>query len=141
MSHEKNRDRPAGPGGFNRSGRPDGSSRSGRSNGPNGPKGHKKTRRQKHDRGSFRLRHAMKLVLYSMSKCCFYCGRCFALKALTLDHKIPLGRGGSKLFDNVVLACQLCNEEKGCLTDVEYRALKVQNIMYGQPDSGQTGSE
>ncbi len=32
----------------------------------------------------------------------------------TLDHIIPLGRGGLNNFNNYVLACEPCNTERGC---------------------------
>lgn len=40
---------------------------------------------------------------------CFYCHR---LQPLTLDHVIPLSRGGSHTASNVVGACQRCNSQK-----------------------------
>ena len=47
---------------------------------------------------------------------CQYCGRAvFDLKpreALTRDHLIPLSRGGTNEWTNVVTACSLCNTRK-----------------------------
>ncbi|MFQ5892930.1 MAG: HNH endonuclease [Candidatus Tectimicrobiota bacterium] len=42
---------------------------------------------------------------------CQYCGASGG--TLTLDHVIPRSRGGATVWENVVLACQRCNTEKG----------------------------
>ena len=44
---------------------------------------------------------------------CFYCRRCFAYDELTIDHLIPVVRGGSNTVDNLLLACKPCNSRKG----------------------------
>lgn len=40
---------------------------------------------------------------------CYYCG---AKVKLTIDHIIPLSRGGSNWPENIVLACGSCNSKK-----------------------------
>lgn len=42
-------------------------------------------------------------------------------RGVTIDHRLPLSRGGTDRFDNKVLACQGCNCRKGALTEEEYR--------------------
>ncbi len=44
---------------------------------------------------------------------CQYCGRVFPQRELNLDHVVPLSRGGSSGWDNVVCACVACNARKG----------------------------
>jgi len=41
---------------------------------------------------------------------CQYCG---ATKELTIDHVIPVSRGGKSNFENCVTACKQCNLKKG----------------------------
>ena len=41
---------------------------------------------------------------------CHYCGR---MAKLTIDHVIPLSKGGDHSRSNVVPACQRCNSQKG----------------------------
>ena len=41
--------------------------------------------------------------------CCFYCG---SLDKLTIDHKLPISRGGDNDFNNLVPACRSCNSRK-----------------------------
>ena len=38
----------------------------------------------------------------------------------TLDHMMPLSRGGADRWDNVVACCNTCNGRKGDMTAVEY---------------------
>lgn len=45
--------------------------------------------------------------------CCQYCHDRFPLDQLTLDHVIPLSRGGRDSWSNVVTACKKCNHKKG----------------------------
>ncbi len=43
---------------------------------------------------------------------CHYCGKRFAPTELTMDHVIPLVRGGRSTKGNVVPACKPCNTAK-----------------------------
>lgn len=43
---------------------------------------------------------------------CYYCGRKFSPKDLTMDHKIPLSQGGTSERSNLVPACKECNHKK-----------------------------
>lgn len=43
---------------------------------------------------------------------CHYCGRTFAAKDLTMDHVVPLSRGGRSTRGNVVPCCKECNTRK-----------------------------
>lgn len=48
---------------------------------------------------------------------CMYCGS--RPRQLTLDHVLPLSRGGADAWDNVVACCQKCNHKKGARTPEE----------------------
>ncbi|MCB0366389.1 MAG: HNH endonuclease [Bdellovibrionaceae bacterium] len=43
---------------------------------------------------------------------CHYCQKSFTSSELTMDHKIPIVRGGMTTKKNVVVACLSCNQEK-----------------------------
>jgi len=43
---------------------------------------------------------------------CHYCGRKFPPRELTMDHLVPLVRGGKSTKGNVVPACKECNTKK-----------------------------
>jgi 5-methylcytosine-specific restriction enzyme A len=51
---------------------------------------------------------------------CYYCGRQFPPGELTMDHKIPLGRGGASEKINIVAACKECNNRKKYLLPTEW---------------------
>ncbi len=50
---------------------------------------------------------------------CHYCGGTFAPEELTMDHVIPVARGGKSEKGNVVPACKDCNNKKKYLMPVE----------------------
>lgn len=46
---------------------------------------------------------------------CFVCGKLIEkYEDCTIEHKIPLGLGGSNRFDNLALSHKECNQKKGC---------------------------
>ena len=50
---------------------------------------------------------------------CYYCGKKFKPQELTMDHIVPIARGGKSTKSNVVPACKECNNKKKYLTPVE----------------------
>jgi hypothetical protein len=40
---------------------------------------------------------------------CQYCGKKFSSSELSLDHVMPISRGGKSTWENVVCACLPCN--------------------------------
>ncbi len=44
---------------------------------------------------------------------CFWCSCELTNETLTIDHYIPLSRGGSNKIKNLRLACFDCNQERG----------------------------
>lgn len=55
-------------------------------------------------------------VLKRDNHSCQYCGN---NKHLTLDHLIPVSKGGQHKWDNVVTACEPCNQRKRDRTPIE----------------------
>jgi 5-methylcytosine-specific restriction enzyme A len=53
---------------------------------------------------------------------CHYCGCRVDPKELTLDHVVPLIRGGSSTRGNCVAACKECNNQKKHLLPIEWQA-------------------
>ena len=57
---------------------------------------------------------------------CYYCGREFKPADLTMDHIVPIGRGGKSTKGNVVPACKECNTKKKYMLLIEWEEyLKV----------------
>ena len=50
---------------------------------------------------------------------CHYCGKKFPESELTLDHIVPIARGGRSTRGNLVISCRKCNQNKSCLTPAE----------------------
>lgn len=51
---------------------------------------------------------------------CYYCGRKFPPASLTMDHIIPLGKGGKSVKENLVPCCKECNNKKKNLLPIEW---------------------
>ncbi len=51
---------------------------------------------------------------------CFYCGRCVGPSGLTMDHVVPLVRGGRSIKNNLVPVCKECNNNKKYLLPMEW---------------------
>ncbi len=50
---------------------------------------------------------------------CHYCGKHFAAEDLTMDHVLPIVRGGKSTKGNIVACCKQCNNDKKYLTPAE----------------------
>ena len=50
---------------------------------------------------------------------CYHCEKRFEKSDLTMDHVVPLARGGRTTKNNVVVSCKPCNQERGYLMPVE----------------------
>lgn len=50
---------------------------------------------------------------------CHYCHEHFSPDELTMDHIIPVARGGTSTKGNVVPACFACNQSKAAQTPAE----------------------
>jgi 5-methylcytosine-specific restriction enzyme A len=57
---------------------------------------------------------------------CHYCERKVDSKSLTMDHLVPLARGGVSVKGNVVPACKECNAKKKLHTPVDLLFLQIE---------------
>lgn len=51
---------------------------------------------------------------------CHYCGRQVAHSELTMDHLVPLARGGRSTRQNLVPCCKSCNTLKKSMLPLEW---------------------
>jgi 5-methylcytosine-specific restriction protein A len=51
---------------------------------------------------------------------CYYCSRPVKPSELTMDHIVPLVKGGRSMKDNLVPACKTCNTKKKTLLPMEW---------------------
>lgn len=52
---------------------------------------------------------------------CYFCNRKFNPKELTMDHIVPIIRGGKSTKGNVVPTCKECNNKKKHLLLIEWK--------------------
>jgi 5-methylcytosine-specific restriction protein A len=65
---------------------------------------------------------------------CYHCGERFPVAELTMDHLIPIARGGKSNKKNCVPSCKPCNSQKGYKTRAEL-ALDQIRIEAKDPDA------
>jgi 5-methylcytosine-specific restriction protein A len=51
---------------------------------------------------------------------CHYCNKEVGRDGLTMDHIVPLSRGGKSTKGNIVAACKECNSKKKYLLPIEW---------------------
>ena len=56
---------------------------------------------------------------------CYYCGRSFPASELTMDHIVPIARGGKTTKGNVVPCCKDCNTRKKMQLPMEWEDFKA----------------
>ncbi len=54
-------------------------------------------------------------ILAKSNNRCAHCGKPLSKETMTIDHAIPLYKGGSNAFENLVPLCDDCNQSKGNL--------------------------
>ncbi|MDP7417862.1 MAG: HNH endonuclease [Desulfobacterales bacterium] len=53
---------------------------------------------------------------------CHYCQKAYSPAELTMDHIVPISRGGRSTKGNVVPSCKACNNKKKYLLPMEWDA-------------------
>ena len=51
---------------------------------------------------------------------CYYCEKNIAFRDITMDHLVPLARGGRSTKDNLVPCCKECNNLKKSMLPLEW---------------------
>lgn len=64
---------------------------------------------------------------------CHYCHERFSPQDLTMDHIVPLSRGGKSTKGNVVPCCKKCNTGKKYYTPAEILLQKLHNSAHNAP--------
>ncbi len=54
---------------------------------------------------------------------CHYCLSFFGIQDISVDHEVPLSRGGSVGLDNIGYPCARCNKRKGAMNPREFLTL------------------
>ena len=61
---------------------------------------------------------------------CHYCEKTFAAVDLTMDHVVPVARGGRSTKSNIVPSCKDCNYKKKLSTPVELLLAQIENAPH-----------
>jgi len=67
---------------------------------------------------------------------CYHCGQKFKPAELTMDHLIPIVRGGKSTKNNCVPSCKDCNTKKGYKTRAE---MALESMSKSEPSSEDEG--
>lgn len=79
-----------------------------------------KTSEKKYAKNEFEALRPFMKIRYSQ-KNCHYCNTKLQRRLKTIDHKIPLTRGGTNDEENLVMSCLPCNLKKSWMTESEFR--------------------
>ena len=66
---------------------------------------------------------------------CRYCGKKFPPEELTLDHIVPVARGGKSTRGNLAVCCRACNQRKKYLTPAEMLLRSCGNDDTEEPEA------
>lgn len=66
---------------------------------------------------------------------CHFCHNTYKPSELTMDHLVPVSRGGKSTKGNVVVACKACNSSKKYMTPVEILMNEMKNKDKGDVDA------
>jgi 5-methylcytosine-specific restriction endonuclease McrA len=71
---------------------------------------------------------------------CHYCGRGFSPAELTMDHIVPVSRGGKTTKGNVAPCCKECNNAKKQLLPMEWESYlgRLRAKPHEMPDQSDT---
>jgi 5-methylcytosine-specific restriction endonuclease McrA len=78
------------------------------------------SRKVARERGIQKISKLRLMRLYNAARwSCIYCGR-FCRLSITIDHVVPLSKGGNNEISNLVPACKQCNNAKSDMSLGEF---------------------
>jgi len=72
---------------------------------------HNRRAREKNAPGSFKMEDFFELIK-GLKNICPSCGNCIRTNCFSVDHIMPLSKGGSNYISNIQPLCYLCNVKK-----------------------------
>jgi 5-methylcytosine-specific restriction protein A len=72
---------------------------------------------------------------------CHHCGKKFASEQLTMDHLVPLARGGTSAKGNIVCSCRSCNQDKKLEMPVDSLFEQLERERRERGERGGTGED
>lgn len=93
-------------------------------------------RRASKNMSGHRRRNAFKRRMFAGGKCyCAWCCEELTLKLCTIDHATALTLNGRDVPSNYLLACSLCNKQRGKEITIERQSLKLNCFQCHQSHS------
>lgn len=82
-------------------------------------------------------------ALFAASVACCYCNEPFGRSVKrTLDHIVPLSRGGAHSLGNAAICCETCNSSKGAKLLSEWRRRgRAAHVLQHRPHAGHCGAQ
>lgn len=71
---------------------------------------------------------------------CNYCRERFPARELTMDHVVPIVRGGRSIKSNLVPCCKPCNDKKKYLLPIEWQSY-LDSLAFEKPALENTALE
>ncbi len=71
---------------------------------------------------------------------CYFCNQKVGFKNLTMDHIVPLSRGGRSTKDNLVPCCKPCNNRKKNALPIEWEEY-MKSLACGSPNEANKNEE
>jgi 5-methylcytosine-specific restriction endonuclease McrA len=67
---------------------------------------------------------------------CHYCGQKVPHQELTMDHLVPLSRGGRSTKENLVPSCKECNTRKKTMLPLEWEEYLLKTSVLSSQEKG-----
>lgn len=76
-----------------------------------------------------------KYVYERDNRVCFFCNKKLKFRQISIDHYLPLSKGGTDDVFNLVLSCKKCNLEKKDLIIMDYKDIIISNLKKAVEDN------
>lgn len=81
---------------------------------------------RRHEKYDYWYWYELRMTVLKRDRACRYCGIPLTKLTVTLDHVIPVSKGGTNDLDNLVACCKKCNHDKDSMSADEFIATRTQ---------------
>ena len=80
---------------------------------------------RRHEKYDYWYWYELRMAVLKRDRACRYCGIPLTKLTVTLDHVIPVSKGGTNDMDNLVASCKPCNHAKDSMSVEEFLAYRA----------------